>query len=121
MAHGKDSGSSPENNPNREAPNKMVRGDKKYQDWVAEDTRRIDRQGNMPFQFIKPPRRTQSRRDVFHVCDECGNVNLVNQNTVGTTCTGCRQYQRVEEDNRFISEDELEAHLRALEVQTTDE
>src|SRR6185503_12503184 len=98
----------------RDAPNRHEKGGKKYKDWIAKDTKRSDTYGNLPFQFIKPPKRFQARREIYYICLTCGTVNLVNKNTIGTTCSGCKQYNRVEESPNFSSEEELEKYLENL-------
>jgi len=105
-----------EDSPHREAPNRHLKGSKAYKEWVARDSKRLD-QKNLPFQFIKPPKRTQPRRDVFHVCDYCTGINVVNKYTVGITCSICKKYSRIHEGNRFTNEEELEKFLEFLEKQ----
>ena len=100
---------------NREAPNKQTRGSKKYKDWIAKDTKRIDKHGNMPFTFIKPPKKTQARRDVMAVCDNCHHVSLVNMYTAGVVCSSCKKYTSVNEDNKFTNENDLVEYLEELE------
>lgn len=104
-----------ENSPHREAPNKHTRGSKAYKEMVARDTKRIDDKGNLPFQFIKPPKRSQPKREFYHVCDNCYTIKLVNKNTVGHQCKGCSSYTRVTDKNKFSSEEELFNYLDTVE------
>lgn len=110
-------GTSYSDSPNREAPNKHLKGSKKYKEMIAKDQKRLD-QKNLPFQFIKPPKRSQPRRDVFAVCTECTHVLVVNKYTCGATCSKCKAYTRIEEgENRFEAEEELVAYLEKLETE----
>jgi len=102
-----------ENSSNREAPNKQERGSRKYKKMVSEDTARSDKYGNLPFKFVKPPKRTQARRDIIHRCDHCGNLKHVNKNTAGIQCSGCRKYSSVNISNSFTEE----AFLELLELE----
>ena len=104
-------GTSHENSSNREAPNKHIKGSKKYKEMIARDTKRIDDHGNMPFKFIKPPRRSQPRREIFFVCKHCSKVGIVNKYTVGAECSGCQKYTSIGDENKYSSE---EALLEAL-------
>ena len=112
MAHGKDSGSSYENSTNRVAPNRHAKGEKKYKEVISRDN---NGQGsNLPFTFIKPPSRWQPKRDIFHVCDFCFSTKLVNKNTVGTVCGGCKKFSKVHSDNSFADEESLNIYLDLL-------
>lgn len=97
--------------PNREAPNKHLIGSKKYKEMIAKDTKNSDQYKNLPFKISKPSRRWQARREVFYLCLHCDAVNYVTKNTVGTTCSKCRKYNRVEDTDHFSSEDELMLYL----------
>lgn len=112
-----ETGTTYENSPNREAPNKHERGSKAYKEMIARDVKRIDQKGNLPFQFIKPPKRTQPRREVWHVCDSCYEVKLVNKYTVGHQCKGCNSYSRITEENKFTDEDNLLSFLESLRTE----
>ncbi len=96
----------------REAPNQHIKGTKKYKEWISKDTKRIDKHSNLPFTFIKPPKRSQARREIYFICAECEKVGLVNKNTVSSTCSGCRAYNRIEDVPNFSSEEELEIYLK---------
>lgn len=106
-------GTSYSDSKNREAPNKHAKGSKKYKEMIQKGNKAAD-QKNLPFTFIKPPKSTQPRRDIAAVCTECRNVCMVNKNTCGTTCTQCRVYFRVDEENRFETDEALEAYLESI-------
>ena len=107
-------GTSYTDSPNREAPNKHIKGSKAYKKMIAEDTARIDREGKMPFQFIKPPRKTQQRRDIMAVCLNCTHVSMVNTNTCGVVCSHCKKYTSIGDDNKFTTEEDLNEYLDKL-------
>lgn len=90
--------SSREDSPNREAPNSHSRGSKKYKEMVHKKTKELDKYRNLPFQFSKPPKRTQRRRDVYFQCANCDEVHAVNKYTKGIVCGNCKSYQSVVED-----------------------
>lgn len=113
MAHGKDSGSSYENSDSRVAPNRHAKGDKKYKEIISRDNNGSGGK-NLPFTFIKPPRRWQPKRDIFHVCDSCFSVSLVSKNTAGKTCSGCKKWASVHSDNTFGNEEDLNTFLNLL-------
>jgi hypothetical protein len=115
MAHGKDSGTSHENSDTRQAPNRHIKGDKKYKEMISRDNNGSGGR-NLPFNFIKPPRAYQARRDIFHVCDFCFYVSCVNKNTSGKVCSGCSKYTRVNTDNSFSCEESLDSYLQVLQV-----
>jgi len=100
-------GTAAENSPHREAPNKHIKGTKKYREMIDRDSKNSDRFKNLPFTFSKPPKRTQARRDIFHVCDNCTELTTVNKNTAGRVCGGCHKYTSVNETNTFSTEEEL--------------
>lgn len=108
-------GTSAENSPNREAPNKHIKGGKKYKEMIAKDTKRIDDHGNMPFTFSKPAKRTRHREDIYFLCDSCRNITFVSKYRCGQTCSGCRQYVSVNDSNTFATEEELEARLEEIQ------
>lgn len=110
-------GTTHENSPNREAPNKHTRGDKKYKEMIDRDSKNADRYKNLPFSFNKPPKRTQPRRDIFMVCSKCGHVDLVNKYTAGKVCKGCKSYTDVSAANTYHTEEEL---MVVLESQPPD-
>ena len=112
-----DIGTSAENSPNREAPNKHSMGGKKYKEMIAKDTKRIDAQGRMPFTFSKPPKTTRHREDIYFVCDGCSHITFVSKYRVGQVCKGCKEYVSVNKSNTFETEEELDLALRARESQ----
>jgi len=95
----------------REAPNRHEKGDKRYKEMVARD-QKISK--DLPFQFIKTPKSSQARREIFYICAGCQKIGLVNKNTVGVTCSGCKLYNRVEDVPNFASEEALEEYLQSL-------
>jgi hypothetical protein len=115
MAHGKDSGSSYENSDSRVAANRHAKGDRKYKEVISRDNNGSSGK-NLPFSFIKPPKRWQPKRDVFHVCDLCFGVNLVNKNTAGKVCSCCGKFTKVHQDNTFDSEESLESFLSLIQA-----
>lgn len=114
MAHGKDSGTSYENSDSRVAPNRHVKGDKKYKEIIARDNNGSNGK-NLPFTFIKPPRRWQPRRDILHACDYCFSVRLVSKNTAGRICSSCTKWSNIHQDNTFESEEALNDFLNLLQ------
>ncbi len=94
---------------NREAPNKHAKGEKKYKEMINRGGK-----GDLPFTFTKPAKGTQARRDIAAVCTDCHNVVMVNKNTCGTTCSKCRAYFSVGEENRFETEAELDVYLESI-------
>lgn len=92
---------------NREAPNKMEKGSKRYKEKIHRDSKFADKWKNLPFTFSKPAKRTQARRDIFHLCDTCQHVMLVSKFTAGMICKGCKSYSSITEANTFESEEEL--------------
>ena len=108
-------GTSAENSPNREAPNKHSMGSKKYKEMIARDTKRIDTQGKMPFTFSKPPKTTRYREDIYHLCDKCQHISFVSMYRAGQVCKGdCRGWTVVNKSNTFSTEEELDARLQEL-------
>lgn len=107
-------GTSYENSPNREAPNRHTKGTKKYREMVDLDSKKTDFWKNMPFTFSKPPKRTRHRRDIFHVCDNCMAVNVVSKYTAGRVCGGCKKYTSVNISNTYANEEELNAFFAKL-------
>ncbi len=95
----------------RDAPNRHEKGDKRYKEMVARD-QKISK--DLPFQFVKQPKTTQARREIFYICCGCQKIGLVNRNTIGTTCSSCRVYNRIEDVPNFASEEALELHLQSL-------
>lgn len=114
-------GTAHENSPHREAPNKHIKGTKKYKEMIDRDSKNADRYKNLPFTFNKPPKRTQPRRDVFMVCTKCQHVGLVNKYTAGKICGKCSLYTSVGPENSFKSEEELELALKKLAEITVDD
>lgn len=114
-------GTTHENSPNREAPNKHTKGSKKYREMIDKDSKKTDFWKNMPFTFSKPPKRTQARRDIFMVCLNCHGVDMVNKHTAGRVCSHCRKYTNVGPDNTYHTEEELVAALELLEAEPSDE
>ncbi len=111
-------GTSAENSPNREAPNKHSMGRKKYKEMIAKDTRRIDEQGKMPFTFSKPAKTTRHREDIYFLCEGCYHISFVSKYRCGQSCKGCHKYVSVNATNTFATEEELETRLQ--ELQPTD-
>jgi hypothetical protein len=95
-----------ENSPHREAPNKHIKGGKKYKEMIDRGSKEADKK-NLPFTFSKPPKRTQPRRDIFHLCDNCMSVAVVNKYTAGRVCSGCKNYVSINETNTFSTEKAL--------------
>lgn len=99
---------------NREAPNRHLKGGKKYKEMIASDSKRTDKFANLPFKFRKPPKRTEARREIYCVCPNCGSVKSVNKNTIGMTCL-CGLYIRVADSVHFDSEQGLQEYLQELD------
>jgi len=107
-------GSPSENSPNREAPNKHIKGGRRYREMIDKDSKKTDFWKNMPFTFSKPTKRTRARRDVFMVCFECNHIQMVNKHTAGKVCSKCKKYTNVGADNTYASEEELLVALDSL-------
>lgn len=104
-------GTPAENSPHREAPNRHTKGGKKYKEMIDRGSKNADLFKNLPFSFSKPPKKTQARKDIFHICDHCGCVSMVSKHTVGLVCSGCREFTVVGESNRYFTKEELEVAL----------
>jgi hypothetical protein len=87
-----------EDSPNREAPQAMERGTKAYKQMISDSSKQMDKYGNLPFTFGKPPKGTAPRRDKYVKC-ECGRISAVNKNTCGLECGGCKRYFSINEAN----------------------
>lgn len=98
----------PYDSSSRESPNQMVRGSKKYKEWINKDSSKIDKYSNLPFTFSKPPKRTKHREDIYHVCGHCRHVTMVNKYTAGLVCPDCKRYSSVTEDSKFYNLEDLE-------------
>jgi len=109
-------GTSAENSPNREAPNKHNMGAKKYKEMISKDTKRIDSHGNMPFTFSKPAKGTKHREDIYHLCDKCNHVSFVSKYRAGQVCNACKGYCSVNASNTFSTEELLDVKLRSLTI-----
>jgi len=107
-------GTSAENSPHREAPNRHIKGSKKYKEMISKGSKFADRYKNLPFKFSKPPKRTQFRRDVYMSCYHCHQCDVVNKYTAGKVCSKCSKYTSVNEGNTFSTEDELLSFLEGL-------
>lgn len=107
-------GTSAENSPNREAPNKHIKGGKKYKEMIAKDTKRIDSQGRMPFTFSKPAKSTRYREDIYHICDSCHHVSFVSKHRAGQVCKGCKGYTSVNKSNTYETEEEVDLVMQEL-------
>jgi hypothetical protein len=116
-----DIGTSAENSPNREAPNRHEKGSRAYKEWVHKDTERIDKYSNLPFTFGRPKKTTQYRRDVHVMCTECTKTTAVNKYTCGYVCNSCNKYISVAEDNCFSNEEEYEALLERFGTHKDDQ
>lgn len=103
-------GTPAENSPHREAPNRHIRGGRKYKEMIARGSREADKK-NLPFTFSKPAKRTQARKDIFHLCDHCRAVSMVGKYTAGIVCSGCNGFASVNKSNTYVTGEELEAAL----------
>ena len=95
---------SKQDSPNRVAPNRLQRGDKKYKEWISNSNRNIDKYSDLPFTIGKPAKTTQARRDIYFQCD-CGNITAVNRNTCGIECGGCKRYKSITEECILTEQD----------------
>lgn len=114
-------GTTHENSANREAPNKHIKGGKRYKEMIDRDSKKTDFWKNLPFTFSKPPKRTKAREDIFHICDLCNHVSMVSAYRVAHTCHSCKQYTSVNDSNKFFTEEAVTAELEARLPDTTDE
>jgi len=87
-----------ENSPNREAANAHRMGKKKYKEMIDKSSKQLDKYGNLPFTFSKPPKKTQKRRDVYYQCTNCTEITSVNKNTRGIVCPKCHKFQSIPKD-----------------------
>ena len=109
-------GTDAENSPHREAPNRHIKGSKKYKEMIDRDSKNADRWKNLPFTFSKPPKRTRPREDIYHVCDSCHHISMVSRFRAGQVCKGCKSYASVNKDNTYQTAEELEAVLEEIEA-----
>lgn len=114
-------GTEHENSSNREAPNRHLKGSKKYKEMIDRDSKNTDFWKNMPFTFSKPKKRTRARQDIYHICDACGHVSMVSRYRVSQTCGGCKAYSSVNETNKFNTAEEVTAALEARFESQADE
>jgi len=98
-------GTTHENSPHREAPNKHTRGSRKYMEMVDRGSKEADKK-NLPFTFSKPPKGSRRREDLFHICDFCNYVSMVSKYRAGQVCKGCKKFTSVNSSNTFESEEE---------------
>ncbi len=103
-------GTSRENSPHREAPNKHIKGSKKYKEMIDRGTKE-DAKKNLPFSFGKPPKNSRPREDILHVCDYCGHVSMVSKYRAGQGCRGCKRFTSVNGSNTFATEEEMYIEL----------
>ncbi len=96
-----------ENSPHREAPNKHIKGSRKYKRMISESSKQMDKHGNLPFTFGKPPKRSQARRDIYFLCFGCLNVKTVSKFTEGVCCNKCNKYVNIDDTNSFKELSEL--------------
>ncbi len=103
-------GTSRENSPHREAPNKHLKGSRKYKEMIDRGSKEAAKK-NLPFSFSKPPKKSKPREDIFHVCDRCGYVSMVSRYRAGQGCYGCKQFTSVNSSNTFATEEEMNTEL----------
>jgi len=84
-----------ESSPNREAPNKHIRGSKNYKEMIDKGSKAADRK-NLPFKFGKP--KSESKLGTFCECKNCGHVSNVSKNTIMIVCSSCRTLYKVTDD-----------------------
>ena len=104
-----------ENSPNREAPNKHLKGSKKYKDMIDRGSKAAD-QKNLPFTFSKPAKRTKAPENIYHLCFLCGHVSMVSRHRVSQTCSGCNQQTQVNKYNTYLAQEEVELALERWHV-----
>lgn len=103
-------GTSRENSSHREAPNKHLKGSKRYKEMIDRGSKEAAKK-NLPFSFSKPPKKSKSREDIFHVCDHCRHVSMVSKYRAGQGCRGCKKFTSVNSSNTFFTEKELHTEL----------
>jgi len=71
-------------------------GVNKHNERIHNESKWVDENRNLPFTFSKP---NKDQRQKLVKCLNCGALKMVNKNTVGVICSGCKQYSSVEEIN----------------------
>jgi hypothetical protein len=94
-----------EASPNREAPNRMAVGGKRYKQMIDRSSKDMDKYSNLPFKFGKPAKSSQRPRDCYYQC-ECGVMFAVSKITCGAICASCNKYQSFSEDRLYVVEEE---------------
>jgi len=84
-----------ESSPNREAPNKHVKGSKKYKEMVDRGSKAAD-QKNLPFTFSKPKKPEKTPVDCQ--CPYCDRIISVTKTTVCVICAACKNFYHVNEE-----------------------
>lgn len=103
-------GTSAENSPHREAPNKHIKGSRKYKEMIDRGSKEDDKK-NLPFTLGKPAKRTNVRRDIFHLCEHCLAVSMVGKYTVGKICSDCKRFASVNKENTYKTAEKLSEAL----------
>ena len=86
---------SKEASPNREAPNKHVKGNKKYKEMVSKGSKMADMK-NLPFSFSKP--KTSEKLGKICMCPKCEHISNVSKNTIMIVCSSCKSLYKVTEE-----------------------
>lgn len=71
----------------REAPNSIEKGTKRYRERIHRESKRADLYGNLPYTFSKPQK--IKARTQYVECDECGHHMFVTEQTVIVICSSC--------------------------------
>lgn len=100
-------GTTYENSPHREAPNRHERGTRKYKQMVERKSKEADKK-NLPFTFSKPAKRTQPRRDILLRCLGCSNVQSIHKWVAGAVCNKCSKYISVSDSNTYRTEEDYQ-------------
>lgn len=87
-----------ESSANREAPNRHIKGSKKYKEMIHKANKEAD-QKNLPFTFSKP-QKPQSLA-VTCWCPDCGyeSASRVSKSTIMVVCTKCKKLYSLTDEN----------------------
>jgi hypothetical protein len=77
----------------RESTNKIVRGTKRYKNWIHSESKKADLQKNLPFKFSKPTKHRPTNE--LAECPKCSKLSAVSEYTKAVICT-CGELYRLD-------------------------
>lgn len=99
-------GTTHENSPNREAPNKHLKGAKKYREQIHRESKVLD-QKNLPYSFGKPQKSSSGIRDIYATCSS-GHIKPITKTIVSYVCRECQEYVKITSENSYSNLESLE-------------